>query len=281
MTALNRLFAKCLFLLLVGCITKNLPDGAIELSGKIDETSGLAFFQNQFYTLNDSGGKAALYAFDKNGKLLEKHKIEGAINRDWEDIAQDSTHFYIADTGNNFATRKDLTIYKVTTDFQLVDSIKINYSSQTQFKKKKKNKYDAETLVAYGDSLLIFSKNRKSQKTQLYAFPKKGGRYTLEKIHTFDVNALITGGDYDPIQKLLILTGYLPDFTQYIFKAENFQLNQLENVTLERFQLPLKPAQIEAVKILHDGSVWITSEGEGSNVPFLYPVNFNRLSTSK
>ena len=59
----------------VGCITKNLPDGAIELSGKIDETSGLAFFQNQFYTLNDSGGKAALYAFDKNGKLLEKHKI--------------------------------------------------------------------------------------------------------------------------------------------------------------------------------------------------------------
>ena len=158
MTALNRLFAKCLFLLLVGCITKNLPDGAIELSGKIDETSGLAFFQNQFYTLNDSGGKAALYAFDKNGKLLEKHKIEGAINRDWEDIAQDSTHFYIADTGNNFATRKDLTIYKVTTDFQLVDSIKINYSSQTQFKKKKKNKYDAETLVAYGDSLLIFLK---------------------------------------------------------------------------------------------------------------------------
>ena len=45
MTALNRLLAKCLFLLFVACSTKNLPDGAIELSGKIDETSGLAFFK--------------------------------------------------------------------------------------------------------------------------------------------------------------------------------------------------------------------------------------------
>ena len=32
-------------------------------------------------------------------KRLEKHKIEGAINRDWEDIAQDSTHYFIAIQG--------------------------------------------------------------------------------------------------------------------------------------------------------------------------------------
>ena len=275
---LRFLFASFLLVTLSACTTNKLPEGAIELSKKIDETSGLASFENNFLTLNDSGGKPALYLFNAKGDLLETHKIDGAINRDWEDIAQDSTHFYIADTGNNYATREDLTVYIVTKDFKLKDSIKISYASQTNFKKKKKNKYDAETLITYGDSLLIFSKNRKSQKTQLYAFPKEGGQFSLEKLHTFDVNALITGGDYDSNSKQLVLTAYLPDYTQYIFKAENFQLDQLEDIVLERYQLPLKPAQIEAVKILDNGSVWITSEGEGSNLPYLYKVDFSNLT---
>ena len=275
---LRFLFASFLLVTLSACTTNKLPEGAIELSKKIDETSGLASFENNFLTLNDSGGKPALYSFNAKGDLLETHKIDGAINRDWEDIAQDSTHFYIADTGNNYATREDLTVYIVTKDFKIKDSIKISYASQTNFKKKKKNKYDAETLIAYGDSLLIFSKNRKSQKTQLYAFPKEGGQFSLEKLHTFDVNALITGGDYDSNSKQLVLTAYLPDYTQYIFKAENFQLDQLEDIVLERYQLPLKPAQIEAVKILDNGSVWITSEGEGSSLPYLYKVDFSNLT---
>ncbi len=275
---LRFLFASFLLVTLSACTTNKLPEGAIELSKKIDETSGLASFENNFLTLNDSGGKPALYSFNAKGDLLETHKIDGAINRDWEDIAQDSTHFYIADTGNNYATREDLTVYIVTRDFKLKDSIKISYASQTNFKKKKKNKYDAETLIAYGDSLLIFSKNRKSQKTQLYAFPKEGGQFSLEKLHTFDVNALITGGDYDSNSNQLVLTAYFPDYTQYIFKAENFQLDQLEDIVLERYQLPLKPAQIEAVKILDNGSVWITSEGEGSNLPYLYKVDFSNLT---
>ena len=275
---LRFLFASFLLVTLSACTTNKLPEGAIELSKKIDETSGLASIENNFLTLNDSGGKPALYSFNAKGDLLETHKIDGAINRDWEDIAQDSTHFYIADTGNNFATREDLTVYIVTKDFKLKDSIKISYASQTKFKKKKKNKYDAETLIAYGDSLLIFPKNRKSQKTQLYAFPKVGGEFSLEKLHTFDVNALITGGDYDSNSKRLVLTAYLPDYTQYILKAENFQLDQLEDIVLERYQLPLKPAQIEAVKILDNGSVWITSEGEGSSLPYLYKVDFRNLT---
>ena len=272
------LILLCALFSLVACTTAQLPEGAIELPKKIDETSGLASFGDYFLTFNDSGGKATLYPFNKKGERLGKYKIEGAINRDWEDIAQDSTHFYIADTGNNYATRKDLTIYIVNQAFKLEDSIRVNYASQTKFEKKKKNKYDAETLIAYGDSLLIFSKNRKSRKTQLYAFPKKAGSYSLEKLRSFEVNALITGGDYDAASRRLILTGYLPDYTQYIFKAENFQLKQLEEVVLERYQLPLSPAQIEAVKILEDGSVWITSEGEGVNLPYLYEVDFNLLS---
>ncbi len=254
-----------------------MPEGAIELPKKIRETSGLATLNNQFLTFNDSGGKATLYAINPDGTGLEKHKIKGAVNRDWEDIAQDSAYFYIADMGNNSGNRKDLTIYIVQHDFSLVDSIKISYASQEKFKKRKKHKYDSETLMVYGDSLLLFSKNRKSYKTQLYVFPKKGGEYSLTKRSTFDVNALITGGDYDHKTKKLVLTGYLPDYTQYIFKSENFSPDKHATVQIERYQLPFENAQVEAAKILSDGSVWISSEGEDVNVPFIYQVDFNKL----
>lgn len=273
-----------LYYILVGfffvqCDKKVLPEGAIELPRKIRETSGLATLNNQFLTFNDSGGKPALYAINPDGTGLTKHKITGAINRDWEDIAQDSTYFYIADMGNNFGYRKDLTIYIVQHDFSLVDSIKIRYESQKKFNKRKKHKYDAEAIMIYGDSLLLFSKNRKSHKTQLYIFPKKAGKYVLTKRKTFDVNALITGGDYDHKTKKLVLTGYLPDYTQYIFKAENFSLDKLDEVKMERYPLAFENAQVEAAKILDDGTVWISSEGEDVNVPFIYQVDFDKLET--
>jgi len=274
---LRFLFASFLLVTLSACTTNKLPEGAIELSKKIDETSGLASFENNFLTLNDSGGKPALYSFNAKGDLLETHKIDGAINRDWEDIAQDSTHFYIADTGNNYATREDLTVYIVTRDFKLKDSIKINYASQTNFKKKKKNKYDAEALVAYKDSLLIFSKNRKKQTTELYLLPKTGGEYTLSPRWSLDVHCLITGGDYDVKNNRVILTGYLPDFTQYIFSLENFSTSMPENIDMKRYQLPYDEAQVEAVVIDDKGKIWISSEGETENPPFLKEIDLTTL----
>jgi len=271
---LNYVFLLLLFL---QCDKKVLPEGAIELPKKIRETSGLATIKNRLITFNDSGGKAALYSVNFDGTGLEKHPIKGAINRDWEDIAQDSSHFYIADIGNNFGKRKNQTIYITNKDFKLEDSIQIGYASQKKFNERKRHQYDAETIMVYGDSLLLFSKDRKDYKTALYALPKIPGKYQLSSLARFEVNALITGGDYDHKSKKLILTGYLPDLTQYIFKVENFSINRLDELEIERYQLPYENAQVEGAKILLDGSVWISSEGEDSNVPFIHKIDFKQL----
>ena len=79
-------------LILFGCQTSSLPKGAIEISKKVRETSGLATIGNDFLTFNDSGGKPTLYQISPQGKRVAKFKIKGAINRDWEDIAQDDEH---------------------------------------------------------------------------------------------------------------------------------------------------------------------------------------------
>ena len=115
-------------------------------------------------------GKPALYAINPDGTGLTKHKITGAINRDWEDIAQDSTYFYIADMGNNFGYRKDLTIYIVQHDFSLVIPSKLGMKAKSLTSVKNTN--TTQKPLWSMEILFLFSKNRKSHKTQLYIFPK-------------------------------------------------------------------------------------------------------------
>lgn len=258
------------------CLTPQQPK-TIALPNAVEETSGLASMGEDFITHNDSGDDAKLYRINKLGELVNTYPIVGALNRDWEDLAQDDSLYYIADTGNNYGKRKDLTIYHVDKNFMLQDSIKIRYAKQDSFNKNKKTKYDAEALIAYGDSLLVFSKNRKSYNSQLYAFPKKAGQYSLTSLKKFKVNALITGGDYSAKSKRMALTGYLPNRSQYLLVADNFSLATIDDIEFKRYRLPLKQAQVEAVKILDNDSIWISSEGEGSAIPFLQKIDLNSL----
>lgn len=274
---MQKLYILLLGFVLVGCTGKQIPEGAIELPKKLRETSGLALENSHFLTFNDSGGKPTLYAFNLEGEIVNKHKIKGAVNRDWEDIAQDSAYYYIADTGNNFATRKDLTIYRVSKEFKLIDSIGIRYAAQKKFKFKKKNEFDAETLISYNDTLLLFSKDRKYKKTKLYVIPKISGEYTLESIATFEVNALITGGDYDAKNKRVALTGYRSDYSQHFFILNQFQLENTEQIELKHYQLPYKNAQVEAVVFDSKGEIWISSEGEDVHRPFLDKIDLSAL----
>ena len=131
-----------LLLALVSCGPKAVNDNRIELPAVVEETSGLAKIGEDLLTHNDSGDNPILYQISTKGDLMKTFEINGATHRDWEDIAQDDHHYYVADVGNNNGKRKDLTIYILSKDLELEDSIKISYSKQTSFKKNKKTKYE-------------------------------------------------------------------------------------------------------------------------------------------
>jgi hypothetical protein len=178
--------------------TDNTVVFATQLPKKINETSGLEYFDGQLITHNDSGDDALLYGFSKTGALLETYVVEDAENHDWEDIAMDDRYLYISDSGNNFGNRKNLKI--IITDpvvgFEKVGVINFSYALQDDFNKRKKHPYDAEALMAVNDHLVLFSKNRAALTTELYLLPKQPGDYQLSAIKSFDAQALITGGDY-------------------------------------------------------------------------------------
>jgi hypothetical protein len=74
----------------------------LNISKKVDETSGIIIYQGSFLTHNDSGGKPILYRIDTlTGKIIGKIEITNAKNKDWEDIAQDKDYIYVLYFLNN------------------------------------------------------------------------------------------------------------------------------------------------------------------------------------
>ncbi len=245
----------------------------IELPRKIKETSGLEYIGNNFITHNDSGDEPKLYEFNIKGELLKLTRIYTILNRDWEDITFDGEKYYIADIGNNYGTRKNLTIYIIDKKLNLVDSIKIKYKNQKSFDYLKFNRYDAEALTSIDESLVLFSKNRKTLSTEIYVFPKLPGKYELEPSLSLKVESLITGADYNQKFKLLVLTGYDLDlFEQYIYVFNDFDMKNINSAKFVKYKLPINDAQIEAVKIIDNKTFWVTSEHKGSGYPRLIKI---------
>ena len=258
------------FLLFSSTIVAQITLTTIPLPKEIEETSGLERRGDLFITHNDSGDEPRIYFFTEDGKIVKSIEFFTMKNKDWEDIAADENHYYIADTGNNFATRENLRIYILDSDFNYEGVIKIKYAAQTTFSKESLNEYDAEALAVVGEELILFSKNRKTLQSALYRIPKTAGDYTLTPQTFLATNALVTAADYNPALDLMVLTGYTFNGDQFFYTLKDFVKRGWENLELKRYLIPVKPAQIEAVKIDTTSRFWITSESEEKGTPRLF-----------
>ncbi len=276
-----------ILLILFSCSTeqeKEIYESAVVLESivlpkVINETSGLEILNEVFLTHNDSGGEPSLYFFNLNGEIINSVKLDEEsswqiYNIDWEDVAADEDYIFIADTGNNFGNRDNLNIIKVkTNDFSVDDKIDVAYKDQKTFIPRPKHKYDAEALFLIEDKIAILSKDRSNLFTDLYLIDKESSsRQVLESKVTYDVNSLITGGDYNEELRLLALVSYSSKGSQYLILFENFSLENLAEKKFRKIKIPIERAQIEAIKIIDNSTFWITSEDEGVGSPYMYKV---------
>jgi len=245
----------------------------------INETSGLEILNDVFVTHNDSGGEPSLYFFNLNGEITDSKKLEEKsfweiYNNDWEDITADEDYIYIADTGNNFGTRDNLSIIKVKiADFSVDSKIDIFYSDQESFFPSSKHKYDAEALLIIQDKIALFSKDRESLNTDLYLIDKTTKeKQELSSVANFNVNSLITGGDYNSDTGILALVSYSSEGEQYLILFEEFNIDSPSYNSFKKYIIPIERAQIEAIKIIDNKSFWITSEDEGIGNPYMYKL---------
>ena len=161
----------------------------------IQESSGIVAsrqFEGVYWTLNDSGNPAALYATRRNGQLIQKITVSGSRNFDWEALGiDDKNQLWIGEIGNNSRLRFDLKVVVVAepdpfneTEAEVIASYPYRYPNEN---------VDAEGLFIVEGIPYIVSKER--ERAVLYRFPalKPDTKQVLEKVGEFRGAKLVTG----------------------------------------------------------------------------------------
>ena len=235
------------------------------LSDSLKETSGLTFFRDKLYTINDGGNSSEVFEIDKSsGKILDVIKTD-LKNRDWEAITSDSINTYIGDFGNNVGTRKDLKIYKIP----FKDSVKIDsiqeipffYPEQKDFEPKNiNNDFDAEAMIFLNGKIHLFTKEWISKSVTHYTVnPNVFVQQPAEKIESFKTDFVVTDASY--FDKKLYLVGYTKNTEVFLSIFGETEPGIFFNQKPVKYYIgsSLSVGQIEGVAVNEDG-VFISGE---------------------
>ena len=264
---MNKIIFFIIVLLSSNCFSQKVQKD-FQLSKILDETSGLEIVDDLFITQNDSGNDPIIYYIDFKGKIVNQREIIGFENNDWEDLAVDDQFIYIADMGNNYDTRKNLSIIKIPKKSDSNDnfeSINFKYPEQSDFSYKRLSEFDAEALISIENNLLIFTKNRAKKISDIYILPKTKGEYDAKKIGSLNTKSIVTGGDFNSELNLLALTSTISFDEYYLLIIKNFSLSVKNDYEIDMYEIPIGKTQVEAIKIIDENTFWITSEDESSS----------------
>lgn len=186
------------------------------LPSEIEESSGVAIFNELLLTHSDNGPAAVLYGVsspfagtpETSGVIQLADSI---VNHDWEDLATDSaSYIYIGDFGNNRNNRKNLSIVKYDPFSNSSEKIRFTYEDQTEFppKKRKDRNFDCEAFFWANDSLFLFSKNQGNDPVKIYVLPDQPGEHIARLAGTLDVSFPITSADISPDGRMVALLSY-------------------------------------------------------------------------
>ncbi len=212
---------------------------------EITESSGLVesrCSRNVFWTHNDSGNAALIFALNEKGEKLGTWKVAGAKSVDWEDIATAKDEhgkclLFIGDIGNNARTRSELTIYRIN-EPAVSSSDRTSSASSPLYTEKASAinfsypdfRHNAETLLVHPKSLDLYVLTKRiSGAAGVYKLEAKGSKDTnvLEKVADLSVpalpNGLLTGGEISADGTRVILCDYYNGYEIALPKnSENF-----------------------------------------------------------
>ena len=235
----------------------------------LSESSGLALSRRvpgRLWTHNDSG-KPILFALDARGAVTGRLEVRGATVEDWEAIAVGScgtgSCLYIGDIGDNNASRKRITIYRLpepeaaSGTAAVADVFHATYPD---------GPHDAEALLIGGDGRLhIVTKGEKGP-VGIYRFPsqlKPGTTAQLERVGAPSskpgAQSRITDGAISPDGQWAVLR---TRSSLTFYRASDLLAGHWRAAT--RLDLAsLKEPQGEGVALANDTSVFLAGEGGG------------------
>ena len=176
----------------------------------IRESSGIVAsqqFEGVYWTLNDSGNPATLYATKLNGELIQEIAVKGSRNFDWEALGiDDKNRLWIGEIGNNSRLRMDLKVVVIAepnpfneTEAEVIASYPYRYPNEN---------VDAEGLFVVEGIPHIVSKEL--ERAVLYRFPtlQADTKQVLEKVGEFAGAKFVTGAGVSEDGTRLVVCTY-------------------------------------------------------------------------
>jgi len=247
------------------------------LNSSLKETSGLSFINNKLFTFNDGENPSVLCEINvDDGKILKTNLLQ-LPNQDWEAISYDGTSVYIGDFGNNYGTRKDLSIYQLNFDkdsvLNLTSKIDFAYTNQANFSQQNlKHDFDAEAMIYLEGKLHLFSKEWISKKTSHYIInPNSPIKQNLQPTEVFKSRFMVTDASY--FNNELYLVGYTKKGQTFLLifpKDKNFNFF---TSTYKRYKLGslINIGQIEGITVNEKG-IYISGEGITKSILDIKPA---------
>jgi len=261
------------------------------LPSYLSESSGVAASRRHpgvLWTHNDSGDEPVVYAIDSTGAVLSRVRVAGAENADWEDIALGPCPagdcLYIADTGDNEETRREVVVYRVPepapgdTVTAPAERFRARFPDAPQ---------DAEALFVLPRGEVFLVTKGRSRPVAVYRYPQplgdaegpgpKAKAVELERVQQLTpgpvplIDGQVTGAAATPDGRWVAIRTYS---TLLLYRVDG-QGRLTLVVDWPGVELrTLGERQGEGVEILSDGTVLLTSEsGVGGE-----PAPISRLS---
>ena len=252
----------------------------VELESEISETSAIVFYDSFLYTINDSGGNPIIYKVDTtDSKIVSRIQVSDIENIDWESLAINETHFFIGDFGNNRGRRTDLSV--LFFDIKSVDNASVNVDKITfsyadwyaPIGGVHSTQFDSEAMLAFDDTIWIFTKCWEKLNTTIYKLPIEKGSFVLQPWISLEVDGLVTAACHGLEKQEIWLTGY-KDYKAFLWKLK--YNDRLQTVQISNRWLLETPDSIqnEGVCFVND-ELWISSEESKSAPAAIYKINLD------
>jgi hypothetical protein len=240
------------------------------------ESSGIVAsrrYPGVFWTFNDSGNPAELFATDSTGRDLGSFKVTGARNEDWEAIARGqcgpSECLYLADTGDNDEVRRSVQLYRIPEPAPRAGGRGITARAEVLELRYPDGPHDVEAAVVAPDGAVLLVTKGRSGGVRAFRVPARSwGRrmVTAEALGRLaiapgrGVRGLVTDASLSPDGTEVAVRTYIEIF---IFRLGAREAWQPLGTACDVAGLEL---QGEGITWLPDDDFLLTSEG-GFGVP--------------
>lgn len=231
--------------------------------GIIDEASGIADSKLNtgfLWVEQDSGNPPDLFLLSYNGSIRKKIHLNGAVNRDWEDITTGSgplpgeNYVYVAETGDNNAAYSNYSIYRFIEPALTADTV---YNWEKITFQYPDGAHDAEAILLDNETRDIYIITKRESKSKIYKLPYP--QNTTSTIMAIAVGELSFGGAVSaalsPDEKEILVKTYT---NVYYWKRKT---GETLDITLQRTPVTLGydlEPQGEAICFKNDNAGFFT-----------------------